>query len=141
MNKWSIALILILFVLLIGGGLWWWLTQTTGTSSPNAPTDPSQVFPVPPRVTAPPPIPAPSKTDDSVGIINRPTPGLISLSERAVAGAIITSSSSVLFLERETGLVVEMNLANRERKEIARAAIVPAIGGGVRAADFGLQPA
>jgi len=141
MNKWSIALILILFVLLIGGGLWWWLTQTTGTSSPNAPTDPSQVFPVPPRVTAPPPIPAPSKTDDSVGIINRPTPGLISLSERAVAGAIITSSSSVLFLERETGLVVEMNLANRERKEIARVALGPAIGGPIREAILAPQSA
>ena len=141
MNKWSIALILILFVLLIGGGLWWWLTQTTGTSSPNAPTDPSQVFPVPPRVTAPPPIPAPSKTDDSVGIINRPTPGLISLSERAVAGAIITSSSSVLFLERETGLVVEMNLANRERKEIARGALGPAIGGPIREAILAPQSA
>jgi len=141
MNKWSIVLILILFVLLIGGGLWWWLTQTTDNNPPPAPTDPSQVFPVPPRVTTPPTVPAPTGSDNSALTISQPNPGLISLSERAVAGAMVTSSSSVLFLERETGLVVEMNLANRERKEIARAAIVPAIGGPIREAILALQPA
>ena len=142
-----IVLILILIVLLVGGGLWWWLTQTTKTTPPPI-IDPSQSFPVPPRLVVPPPtIPPTGSNTPTTTITNSPPPNvgqpnsrLTTLSERAVAGAIIISDK-VIFLERETGLIVELNLVNREKKEIARVPLGPAAGGQINEAILISQPA
>lgn len=133
MNKRLIILIAILLVLMIGVGLWWRLSQSTDDESAAAPIDPSQIFPVPPSIVASSSTP-PNVLDGSPTPIippaapatNQPNPNLVSLSTRAVTGVTViksatsTESDRVLFLERETGLIIEMNLGDREKRELAR---------------------
>ncbi|MBI2100646.1 MAG: hypothetical protein HYT47_01335 [Candidatus Vogelbacteria bacterium] len=129
MTKRLIILIVILIVLLAGVGIWWWVASRAAPPA-APPVDLSQAFPVsPPR----PPAPV-TGTTSITSLATTPIPEtpsyrsnrLITLSERAVAGVTIipaatsTESDRVLFLERETGLIVEMALAERARRELAR---------------------
>lgn len=122
MSKRLIILIITLVALIIGVGIWWWVAQPLASPAPAA-IDPSQAFPVSPPVTEQTPL-SPQAPDTSAIPVS--APGVKILSERAVAGAIIipaaatTEADRVLFLERETGLIVEMDLADRARRELAR---------------------
>ena len=122
MNKRTLILLLILITLIVGAAIWWWLAPPLAEPTP-APIDPGQAFPVSP------PLPPPAAGTTSLPSLPPPAHGsnplprgssrLITLSERAVAGAAIISDR-VLFLERDTGLIVEMDLADRARRELAR---------------------
>jgi len=153
MNKRLAILIIILILLLVGGGLWWWMRPTAAPNPGPTTNDPSQTFPVPPPITA-------SSTDPSLAVglpvgsptanepidsssANQPNPRLIPLSARAVVGAAVipainaSSSDQIIFLERETGLIVEVNLASREKKELARVPVRAFINEAVL--DFNLK--
>ncbi|MBI4135951.1 MAG: hypothetical protein HY481_00135 [Candidatus Vogelbacteria bacterium] len=130
MTKRLIILIAILIVLMSGVGIWWWLARPLAEPAP-APIDPSQAFPVsPPLPASTPTLPIETLNPPAAITPAQPAekinPRIIVLSERAVAGVTIipaatsTESDRVLFLERETGLIVEMDLADRARRELAR---------------------
>ncbi|MEK7584916.1 MAG: hypothetical protein AAB455_00115 [Patescibacteria group bacterium] len=147
MRQFLIVLIIILILAGVGGGVWWYLQFNRG--GPNVPAAPvlddslGQNFPISDPIIDPTPLPDPnqpnpnpSQTNDSVA----PTPdqpsGLSILNSRAASGAMIisaaTSSASdkLIFLERETGLVVEVDLRSGEKRSLARLPVRGAIEAG-----------
>lgn len=135
MNKRLIILIIVLVILIVGAGAWWWFSRQERGPSPSAPIpEPNQTFPVsPPLSGLPAPGPAPEIEAGNTSSPTAPAGGqaaparqskrLTSLSDRAVADAIIipaataTESDHLIFVEQDTGAVVEMTLADQENQE------------------------
>ena len=155
MRQFLIALIIILILAGVGGGAWWYLQFNRG-SNPNVPVAPAlddslgQNFPISDPIVDPTPLTDPNHpTNNSTAsetpaepVLDQPS-GLSILNSRAASGAMIiaaaTSSASdkLVFLERETGLVAEINLKSGEKRSLARLPVRGAIETGVLALSNG----